>query len=91
MKQFFEAIKSNDLDTVNRLITGTNNVAMFVNQANNNGSTPLFIAAHLGAASCCSAVVGQFPEIKVNQADEDDCTPLHIAAHMVVQRLFSCC
>ena len=45
MKEFFDAIKSNNLEKVNRLINGENNVVMFVNKAKSNGYTPLLIAS----------------------------------------------
>ena len=44
MKEFFDAIKSNDLNTISLLITGANDAVMFVNQATNYGFTPLDVA-----------------------------------------------
>ena len=47
MKEFFDAIQTNNLDKINRLITNAKDVAMFVNQVKHNGCgrTPLMIAA----------------------------------------------
>jgi hypothetical protein len=49
-----------------------------VNQANNNGATPLFIASQNGHASVCDLLLGHGAE--VNQANNDGATPLWIAS-----------
>ena len=78
MKEFFDAIESNDLDKVNRLITGAKHVVMFANQANEDGWTPLFIAARKGHKKVARLLLGRGAD--VNQAAEDGWTPLYIAS-----------
>ena len=80
MKEFFDAINSNDLDKVNRLIAGVKDVVMFVNQTKNDGYTPLLIAAEKGHAAVARLLLERGAE--VNQAKYNGCTPLLIALNL---------
>ena len=77
MKQFFDAIKSNNLDTVSRFIASAKDVVMFVNKAN-KGCTPLFIAAQNDHVEIAQLLMERGAD--VNQAKNNGCTPLYIAA-----------
>ena len=78
MREFFDAIKSNDLDTVSLLITGAKDVDMLVNQTIINGCTPLLIAARYGRAEVVQLLLKR--DADVNQAGDNGCAPLSIAA-----------
>jgi ankyrin repeat protein len=78
MKEFFDAIKSNDLGEVSRLITGAKDVVMFVNQACNTRWTPLLIASEKGHAEVAQLLLEHGAD--VNQAQVDGWTPLLIAS-----------
>ena len=78
MREFFDAIKSNDLEKVSRLITNANDVAMLVNQAMNDGWTPLLAAASRGHAEVAGLLLEFGADL--NQASNYGCTPLLTAA-----------
>jgi hypothetical protein len=52
-----------------------------VNQATQDGATPLFIAAQIGHAAVVQLLVKECGGAAVNQATQNGGTPLHAAAH----------
>ena len=72
--QFFFACHGGDLNKVNELCTN----GIQVNQANENGTTPLNIACQNGHSKVVEILLA-VDGILVNQADDDGFAPLNIA------------
>ncbi|UCF20112.1 MAG: ankyrin repeat domain-containing protein, partial [Gemmatimonadota bacterium] len=73
-QSLFEAVQQGDADKVRELLAADAGLAV---QRDEQGRTPLHVAAGYGRVEACKALVEAGAD--VNAADEDDETPLHLA------------
>jgi hypothetical protein len=73
INEFHSAVVRNDLTAINSMIEEYGPI--IINQADDNGSTPLYIASENGCIDVVKLLLGQ-RYIDVNRADNDDSTPI---------------